>query len=142
MRVGLFGTTLEDALQNFLERYPENVPGKQIRPGAEDSPPFVLLRREAPIVCWSLDQPLVDQFSALTLVECELLANPESRREVIGQNIEYAANAVQPWEGGQLRIQLIQYNHELSRLQRPNHREQAWSHPNRYTVFQGDEFLG
>jgi len=31
----------------------------------------------------------------LKLVECELLANLESRREVIGQNIEYAANAVQ-----------------------------------------------
>lgn len=29
MRVGLFGTTLEDALQNFLERYPENVPGNR-----------------------------------------------------------------------------------------------------------------
>lgn len=46
-------------------------------------------------MCWSLDQPLVDQLSALTLVKCELLANPESRGEVIGQNIEYAANAVQ-----------------------------------------------
>ena len=127
--------------QNFLERYPENVPGKKIRPGAEDSPRFVLLRREAPLVCWLLDQPLVDQFGALTLVECELLANPESRREVIGQNIEYAANASAAWDGGQLRIQLIQYNQQLSRLQRPNHREQAWSHPNRYTVCQGGEFL-
>ena len=95
MRVGLFGTTLEDAFQNFLEWYPENAPGKQIRPGAEDSPRSVLLRCEAPIVCCSLDQSLVDQFGALTLVECELLANPESRGEVIGQNIEYAENAVQ-----------------------------------------------
>lgn len=90
----------------------------------------------------SLDQPLVDQFGALTLVEFELLANPESRREVIGQNIEYAAIASAAWEGGQLRIQLIQYNHELSRLQRPNYREQAWPHPNRCTDFQGGEFLG
>jgi len=103
MREGLFDTTLEDAFQKLLERYPEIVPGKQIRPGAEDPPRFVLLRREAPISSWSLDHLLVDQFGVLTLVECKLLENPESRREVIGQIIEYAANASAAWGGGQLR---------------------------------------
>jgi hypothetical protein len=103
MRQGLFGTTLEDAFQKLLERYPEIVPGKQIRPGSDDPPRFVLLRREAPISSWSLDHLLVDQFGVLTLVECKLLENPESRREVIGQIIEYAANASAAWGGGQLR---------------------------------------
>lgn len=103
MREGLFGTTLEDAFQKLLERYPEIVPGKQIRPGDEDPPRFVLLRREAPISSWSLDHLLVDQFGVLTLVECKLLENPESRREVVGQIIEYAANASAAWGGGQLR---------------------------------------
>ena len=37
------------------------------------------------------------------MVECKLLENPESRREVIGQIIEYAANASAAWGGGQLR---------------------------------------
>ena len=41
MRQGLFGTTLEDAFQKLLERYPEIVPGKQIRPGSDDPPRFV-----------------------------------------------------------------------------------------------------
>jgi hypothetical protein len=40
-----------------------------------------------------------------TISDGELLANPESGREVIGQNIEYAANANAAWEGDQLRIQ-------------------------------------
>ena len=103
MREGLFGTTLEDAFQKLLERYPEIIPGKQIRPSTDDPPRFILLRREAPISSWSLDHLLVDQFGVLTLVECKLLENPESRREVVGQIIEYAANASVAWGGGQLR---------------------------------------
>ncbi len=103
MRQGLFGTTLEDAFQKLLERYPEIVPGKQIRPGADNPPRFILLRREAPISNWSLDHLLVDQFGVLTLVECKLLENPESRREVVGQIIEYASNARAAWGGGRLR---------------------------------------
>ena len=103
MKEGLFGTNLEDAFQLLLEKYPEIIPGKQIQPGADDPPRFVLIKREAPIGGWSLDHLLVDQHGVLTLVECKLLQNPESRRDVIGQIIEYAANAAAAWGGGQLR---------------------------------------
>jgi len=49
MREGLFGKTLEDALQTFFENYPQIIPGKQIDPGSDDPPRFVLLRREMPV---------------------------------------------------------------------------------------------
>jgi hypothetical protein len=83
MREGLIGKTLEGALQTFLEKYPQIIPGKQIDPSTEDPPRFILLRREMPIGGWSLDHLYVDQRGILTLVETKLFQNPESRREVI-----------------------------------------------------------
>jgi hypothetical protein len=103
MRDGILGKNLEDALQTFFERYPEIIPGKQIDPVTEDPPRFVLLRREMPIGGWSLDHLFVDQKGILTLVETKLFQNPESRREVIGQIIEYATNAEEFWANGGAR---------------------------------------
>jgi hypothetical protein len=103
MREGILGKSLEDALQTLLERYPKIIPGAQIDPASEDPPRFVLLRREMPIGGWSLDHLYVDQRGVLTLVETKLFQNPESRREVIGQIIEYAANAADRWASGQAR---------------------------------------
>ncbi len=103
MREGLLGETLESVLQRFLQQYPELIPGKQIEPGSDDPPRFVLLRREMPIGNWSLDHLFVDQRGVLTLVETKLFENPEARREVIGQIIEYAANAGSLWARGQAR---------------------------------------
>lgn len=103
LRSGLFGTHLEDALQTLLQNYPEIIPGQQIDPASEDPPRFILLRREMPIGSWSLDHLYVDQKGILTLVETKLIQNPESRREVIGQIIEYAANATDLWASGRAR---------------------------------------
>jgi len=103
MRSGLFGKSLEDALQTLLQRYPQVIPGKQIDPASDDPPRFVLLRREMPVGGWSLDHLYVDQRGVLTLVETKLMQNPESRREVVGQIIEYAANAVESWASGRAR---------------------------------------
>ena len=109
MREGLLGKSLEDALQTFLERYPQIIPGKQLDPGSEDPPRFVLLRREMPVGGWSLDHLYVDQRGILTLVETKLFQNPESRREVIGQIIEYAANASESWAGGAARQKATEF---------------------------------
>jgi hypothetical protein len=103
MRAGLFGRSLEEALQMLLQRYPQVIPGKQIDPASEDPPRFVLLRREMPVGGWSLDHLYIDQRGVLTLVETKLIQNPESRREVIGQVIEYAANANESWAYGRAR---------------------------------------
>lgn len=109
MREGFFGETLEAALQRFFEKYPQIIPGKQIDPGSDDPPRFVLLRREMPVGSWSLDHLFVDQKGILTLVETKLFQNPQSRREVIGQIIEYAANAVEYWSKGQARQSANEY---------------------------------
>lgn len=103
MRQGFFGKNLEDALQHLIERHPEVIPGEMIEPGSDDPPRFVLLRREMPVGGWSLDHLLVDQRGVLTLVEAKLAQNPESRRDVVGQIMEYAANAARRWTGGVVR---------------------------------------
>lgn len=102
-RAGLFGKTLEEALQTLLEKYPELLPGKQMDPESDDPPRFVLLRREMPVGAWAIDHLLVDQQGVLTLVETKLVQNPEARREVIGQIMEYAANSANSWGNGQAR---------------------------------------
>jgi len=109
IREGLLGKTLEDSLQTFFEKYPQIIPGKQIDPVSEDPPRFVLLRREMPVGGWSLDHLFVDQKGILTLVEAKLFQNPESRREVIGQIIEYAASAEESWAGGNARQKATEF---------------------------------
>jgi hypothetical protein len=109
MREGLMGKSLEDALQTLLEENPNLIPGKQIAPSSESPPKFVLLRREMPISGWSLDHLFVDQYGVPTLVEAKLMQNPESRREVIGQVIEYAANASDLWSEGRARSHAEDY---------------------------------
>jgi hypothetical protein len=107
MRTGLFGKTLEDAIQTLLQKYPKVIPGKQIDP--EDPPKFALLRREMPVGGWSLDHLYVDQRGVLTLVETKLIQNPESRRDVVGQIIEYAASANESWASGGARKYAVEF---------------------------------
>lgn len=102
-RSGLFGKTLEDALQTLIESEPNLLNGRQMEPGSNDPPRFALLRREMPVGDWSVDHLLVDQRAVLTLVETKLVQNRESRRDVIGQILEYAANAERSWGAGRLR---------------------------------------
>ena len=103
MRQGFYGENLEAALQRLLVEHPEVMPGDQLVSDGEEAPRFLLLKREAAVGSWSLDHLFVDQFGVPTLVECKLIENNESRREVVGQIIEYAANARSVWADGQLR---------------------------------------
>lgn len=88
----------EAELQNLLCRNPNILPGAEISP---DNPlRWFVLGREVGIrdintgeIRWSIDILLVDQFGVLTLVECKLSNDSRLRREVIGQLLEYAANA-------------------------------------------------
>ena len=115
MRVGFQGKSLEDALQSLLANYPEIIPGAQINPSEDEPPRFVLLRREMPVGSWSLDHLYVDQFGVLTLVETKLIQNPESRRDVIGQIVEYAANARDAWGSGLARQLAAEFWNKLGR---------------------------
>jgi len=108
-RAGLFGRNLEDALQTLLEKHPNVLPGRQMDPEGDDPPRFVLLCREMPSGGGSLDHLLVDQRAMLTLVETKLIQNSDARRAVIGQILEYAANAADSWGNGQARAKAIEF---------------------------------
>src|SRR6266571_3337375 len=108
-RAGVLDATLEKALQILIEKSPGLIQRCQMVPGNTDSARFVLLRREMPIGDWSLDHLFVDEQAIPTLVEAKLAGNPEARRAVIGQIIEYAANAAEFWDRGRLREKAAEY---------------------------------
>ncbi|MCD6520140.1 MAG: hypothetical protein J7M05_09490 [Anaerolineae bacterium] len=95
-------------LQEVLERNLDLLPGEQINP--DDPRRWLLVKREMPVPDpnsgadrWSIDFVLLDQEAIPTFVECKRFADTRSRREVIGQMLEYAANGHHYWTGEQLR---------------------------------------
>lgn len=84
------------------------IPGKQISP--EDPLRWMLIKREMPVPDpetgsnrWSIDFVLVDHLARLAFVECKRFQDTRSRREVIGQMFEYAANGSFYWEKDDLK---------------------------------------
>ncbi len=98
----------EDDLQALIADHPELLDGEQVRPG--DPRRWILITREKGIAessdsgaRWSLDHLMVDQDAVPTLVEVKLGSNPEIRRTVVGQMLEYAAHASHTWTAAELR---------------------------------------
>jgi len=88
----------EDVLQELLAGYPDLLAGEQVNPA--DPRRWLLISREFPVPDpdsgldrWWLDHLFVDQEGVPTLVEVKRSGNPELRREVVAQMLEYAANA-------------------------------------------------
>lgn len=103
----------EDILQALVAKHPEVLAGDQIDP--EAPPRWLLLRREAAIPDsaggenrWWLDHLLLDQFGKPTLVEVKRSTDTRIRREVIGQMLDYVANAQAHWATGRMRDMLAQ----------------------------------
>jgi hypothetical protein len=102
-RKGISGESLESALQRLLADNPDVLPVDEMVGEDVEPPVLCLLAREVRIGGMSLDLLFVDQEGILTLVEGKLVGNPEARRSVIGQLLEYAAHASAAWQGGRLR---------------------------------------
>jgi len=92
----------EDFLQALLARFPEIIPGGQI--DETDPRRWLLVSREMPVPAedggggqWSLDHLFLDQDGVPTLVEVKRGGNPEARRLVVAQMLDYAANGVLYW---------------------------------------------
>lgn len=92
----------EDLLQALIERYPELLVGEQF--DGQDPPRWLVIRREMGVPDadgasdrWSLDHLLVDQNAVPTLVEVKRASDTRIRREVVGQMLDYAANAQRYW---------------------------------------------
>ena len=98
----------EDELQQLIASHPELLDGEQMRP--DDPRRWVLITREKGIAVsrgdgarWALDHLIVDQDARPTLVEVKLRRNTDVRRTVVGQLLEYAANAATTWSSDELR---------------------------------------
>lgn len=90
-------------LQQLLENNLDLLPGDQISPGQNLR--WLLIKREMPVVnpasgeAWlSVDFLLADQDGVPTLVECKRQKDGRSRREVVGQMLEYAASGRHYWK--------------------------------------------
>ena len=95
-------------LQLLLEKNPDLLPGDQISP--QDPRRWLLVKREMPVPDpssgvdrWSIDFFFVDQDATPTFVECKRFNDTRSRREVVGQMFEYAANGHYYWAKDELR---------------------------------------
>ncbi|MGD9614799.1 MAG: hypothetical protein AB7H90_12865 [Alphaproteobacteria bacterium] len=101
----------ENDFQELLSRFPA------LLSGAQDGGPtrrWLLLKREMSIPSeeggngrWSLDHLFVDQDGVPTLVEVKRQSDTRLRREVVGQMLDYAANAVVYWPIDELRDEFI-----------------------------------
>ena len=92
----------EDLLQTLLERYPDLLAGEQM--GGDEPRQWALVSREVGVPGedggsnrWSLDHLFLDQDGVPTLVEVKRSTDTRIRREVVGQMLDYAANAVVYW---------------------------------------------
>ena len=99
---------LEENLQKLVADYPALLDGRQIASHAPRR--WLLVTREQGIADisdsgarWAIDHLLVDQDAVPTLVEVKRGSNPEVRRKVVGQMLEYAAHAVRTWKANDLR---------------------------------------
>jgi hypothetical protein len=92
----------EDILQGLLAKYPNLLAGDQMDEAAPRR--WLLISREMGVPAeevggdrWSLDHLFLDQDAIPTLIEVKRSSDTRIRREVIGQMLDYAANAVVYW---------------------------------------------
>src|SRR5690348_2484223 len=98
----------EDLLQSLLAKYPNLLAGDQMNGAARRR--WLLVSREASVPSedggparWSVDHLFLDQDGIPTLVEVKRSNDTRIRREVVGQMLDYAANAVVYWPTEALR---------------------------------------
>jgi hypothetical protein len=105
----------EDILQSLLEKHPELLAGDRL--GTGDEARWLLVSREMAVPSedegggrWFLDHLFLDPDAIPTLVEVKRSSDTRIRREVVGQMLDYAANATLHWP-----IETIRSRYEASR---------------------------
>lgn len=100
----------EELLQRLLAQYPHLLAGDQI--DSEAPRRWLLIQREAGVPMeegggdrWMVDHLFLDQDGTPTLVEVKRSTDSRLRREVVGQMLDYAANAVAYWPAERIRAQ-------------------------------------
>ena len=118
----------EMIFQRLLADYPNLLAGDQI--DVESARRWVLIAREMAVPDqqdganrWSVDHLFLDQDAIPTLVEVKRASDTRIRREVVGQMLDYAANAVAYWPvAGQLAI----YDNFATLCVHVAHTERSW----------------
>lgn len=82
------GYASEEELQTFLREHPDLMPLDEIELGA---PSLLCIGWEVGLASGAEDILYIDENGLLTVIETKLRKNPESRRAVVGQILEYAA---------------------------------------------------
>jgi hypothetical protein len=102
--------TREKDFQQLLKQFPELLAGEQINSAAPRK--WLFISREVSIPSeldgydrWALDHLFLDQDAIPTLVEVKRRGDTRLRREVVGQMLDYAANAVVYWPEGEMERQ-------------------------------------
>ena len=98
----------EDLLQTLLAKYPALLAGNQIDPSAPRR--WLLIERECGVPSeeggsgrFAIDNLFLDQDAIPTIVEVKRSTNTGIRRQVVGQMLDYAANAVVYWPVAYMR---------------------------------------
>lgn len=111
----------EELLQGLLAKYPSLLAGFQIHSATPRR--WLLISREASLPSeeggsgrWSVDHLFLDQDAIPTLVEVKRSTDTRIRREVVGQMLDYAANAVVYWPVEAIRTQ-FEVNCEVQGLE-------------------------
>jgi hypothetical protein len=95
-------------IQALLEMNLDLIPGDQVNP--DDPRRWLMIKKEMPVPDpstgsdrWSIDFFIVDQDAVPTFVECKRFNDTRSRREIVGQMLEYAANGHYYWTSDIMR---------------------------------------
>ncbi|MFC1907507.1 hypothetical protein ACFLW8_05425 [Chloroflexota bacterium] len=81
--------TAESELQGYLRKYPDLIPLEEVM---DNAPHLVCIGEEVEVPSGYIDLLFIDENGVLTIVETKLAKNPEIRRKVIGQIMEYASH--------------------------------------------------
>ena len=92
----------ERLLQDLLAKYPDLLAGEQM--DSETPRRWLLISQEMSVPAeegsggrWAVDHLFLDQDGVPTIVEVKRCSDSRIRREVVGQMLDYAANAVVYW---------------------------------------------
>lgn len=102
----------EDWLQSLIHHHPSLLPASEIEPAFS---PLVSIGREVPTSVGFIDNLFISPQGYLTIVETKLWRNPEARREVVGQIIDYAKE-ISAWTFDELDRKVRTYNESTQKM--------------------------
>jgi len=100
----------EGWIQQLIQREPSILPIEEIE---SNFAPLIPIGREIPTAVGFIDNLFISPDGYLTLVETKLWRNPEARREVVGQIIDYAKE-INKWKFSDLDNVVKAYNQKYN----------------------------